>query len=161
MTSDRNESHAVGKAAPRVDGVGKVTGAAKFTADVDVPGALWAKALRSPHAHARIVAIDASRAKALPGVHAVITGEDVPRGRQGRKIRDLPVIAQDVVRFKGEQVAAVAADDEETAERALALIDVTYEELPAVLDPVEAAKDGAPLVHPAILTYGGPAEAAG
>ena len=148
-------THAVGVSTPRADALGKVTGSAEYTADVNVPGALWAKALRSPHVHARIVRIDASRARALPGVRAVITGVDVTTARQGRRIRDLPVIAQDVVRFVGEQVAAVAADDEETAERALALIDVEYEPLPFVLDPVEATQDGAPLVHPDIANYGG------
>ena len=146
---------AVGISIPRADALGKVTGAAEYTADVHVPGALWAKALRSPHVHARIKRINASRARALPGVHAVIIGADVTTARQGRRIRDLPVIAQDVVRFVGEQVAAVAADDEEIAERALALIEVEYEPLPFVLDPVEAAKDSAPLVHPNIADYGG------
>jgi CO/xanthine dehydrogenase Mo-binding subunit len=148
-------THAVGVSTPRADALGKVTGSAEYTADVNVPGALWAKALRSPHVHARIVRIDTSCARALPGVRAVITGVDVTTARQGRRIRDLPVIAQDVVRFVGEQVAAVAADDEETAERALALIDVEYEPLPFVLDPVEATQDGAPLVHPDIANYGG------
>jgi CO/xanthine dehydrogenase Mo-binding subunit len=146
---------AVGVSVPRADGLGKVTGAAEYTADVVVNGALWAKALRSPHAHARIKRIDASKARAFPGVHAVITGDDVPRVLSGRRIRDLPIIAQDVVRFVGEQVAAVAADDEETAERALELIEVDYERLPAVLDPLEAMAAGAPLVHPDIHNYGG------
>jgi CO/xanthine dehydrogenase Mo-binding subunit len=140
---------------PRIDGVGKVTGAAEYTADVAIEGALWAKVLRSPHAHARITRVDASKARAFPGVHAVITGDDVPRVLSGRRIKDLPIIAQDVVRFVGEQVAAVAAIDEETAERALALIEIEYDPLPMVLDPEEALADGAPLVHPYIQHYGG------
>jgi CO/xanthine dehydrogenase Mo-binding subunit len=146
---------AIGVSVPRADGLGKVTGSAEYTADVAIDGALWAKALRSPHAHARIKRIDASRARAFPGVYAVVTGEDVPHVLSGRRIKDLPIIAQDVVRFVGEQVAAVAAVDEETAERALALIDVEYEPLPAVFDPQDAMAEGAVLVHPDIQKYGG------
>jgi CO/xanthine dehydrogenase Mo-binding subunit len=146
---------AIGVSVPRADGLGKVTGSAEYTADVAVPDALWAKVLRSPHAHARIVRVDASKARAYPGVHAVITGEDVPHILSGRRIKDLPIIAQGVVRFVGEQVAAVAAVDEETAERALALIEVEYEPLPTVFDPEEAVKPGAVLVHPDLPNYGG------
>ena len=153
MTSE--VTHAIGQAAPRADGLGKATGASTFTADVLLPGALWAKALRSTRRHARIVRIDVSRAKAMPGVHAVLTGHDVPATLFGRRIKDLPVLAQGVVRHLGEQVAAVAADDIETAERALQLIDVEYEELPYVLDPFEAMEPRAVLVHPLVHTYGG------
>ena len=144
-----------GPSTPRADALGKVTGAARYTADVLLPDALWAKALRSPLPHARILRIDASRARALPGVHAVVTGADVSRVLFGRKIRDLPVIAIDVVRFVGEQVAAVAAEDEETAERALRLIDVDYEELPTVFDAAEAMQPDAVLLHPNVHEYGG------
>ena len=132
----------VGAPIPRIDGRDKVTGAANYGADVEVPGTLWAKTLRSPFPHARIRGIDTSAAKALPGVHAVLTGDDIPANmRWGRRIVDVPVLAQSEVRFVGEQVAAVVADDEEIAQRALELIDVDYAELPAVTDPEEAMKN--------------------
>lgn len=131
----------------RVDGLEKVTGAAKYAADFTRPGMLHAKVLRSPFPHARIVSIDASRARALPGVRVVLTGQDIPDCRVGRSMRDMPVLARERVRFVGEKVAAVAAEDQETAEEALDLIDVDYEELPAVFDPIEAMQPGAPLVH--------------
>src|SRR4051812_4124359 len=116
---------AVGKPTGRVEGVEKVTGAAKYTFDVPVEGLLWAKALPSPHPHARIVSIDTSEARALPGVVAVITGEDVmDAGLYGSTLRDMPVLARGVVRFAGERVAAVAAIDEDTAQHALDLIEV-------------------------------------
>ena len=148
--------HAVGVPVPRVDGPGKVTGDASYAADVHAEGTLWAKPLRSPHAHAQILSIDTSRARAVPGVHAVVTGDDLPpNSRWGRKTVDVPLLAQGVVRFPGEQVAVVVADDEETAERAVALIDVAYEELPAVIDPEEAMLADATLIHPDVVTYDG------
>ncbi len=110
-----------------LDGPDKVTGAARYTFDVAIPGMLHAKVLRSPHPHARILSIDASRAEALPGVAAVVTGADaakLPDPYYGVAIRDQPVIALDKVRYVGDMVAAVAAADEETAYRALGLIDV-------------------------------------
>lgn len=110
----------------RVDGLEKVTGAAKYAADFTRPGMLHAKVLRSPFPHARIVSIDASRARALPGVRVVLTGQDIPDCRVGRSMRDMPVLARERVRFVGEKVAAVAAEDQETAEEALDLIDVDY-----------------------------------
>ena len=132
----------VGAPIPRIDGRDKVTGAANYGADFDIPGLLWAKTLRSPYPHARIRSIDTSAAAALPGVHAVLTGDDIPGSmRWGRRIVDVPVLAQGETRFVGEQVAAVVADDEEIAQRALELIAVDYEELPAVTDPEEAMKD--------------------
>jgi CO/xanthine dehydrogenase Mo-binding subunit len=146
----------IGKYTPRVDGVEKVTGAAHYTADFALPGTIWGKVLHSPYAHARIVRIDTSAAKALPGVHAVLTGEDVHTGGlYGRRIRDIPVLAYERVRFVGERVAAVAADDKDTAQRALDLIEVEYEELPAVFDPMEAMADGAPVLHPDFPSYAG------
>src|SRR5690349_11850558 len=108
---------------------------------------LWAKVLRSPLPHARIVSIDTSRARSLPGVHAVLTGQDLPAVRVGRSHRDMPVLARDKVRFIGEKVAAVAAESVELAEQALGLIEVEYDELPAVFDPLEAMQPGAPLLH--------------
>lgn len=132
----------------RVDARAKVSGSALYAADVSRPGMLIGAILRSPLPHARIVSIDTSAAHALPGVHAVLTGADIPPdARFGRNMRDVPVLARDKVRFVGEKVAAVAAESAEIAEAALRLIDVTYEELPAVFDPLEAIQLGAPLVH--------------
>ncbi len=139
---------AIGAPTPRVDGVDKTTGRAIYTADILPEGALFAKTLRSPYAHARIRSINISAAEQLPGVSAVVTGADIFEGaRHGRAVVDVPVLAQGIVRFIGEQVAAVAADDEETAQRAVELIEVDYEELPAVLNIDEATAEGAPLVH--------------
>ena len=146
---------AIGKPVGRVEGEAKVTGTARYAADVNLPGMLWAKCLRSPLPHARIKAIDTSRARALPGVRAVLTAADIPDRRWGRALWDMQVLARDVVRFVGERVAAVAADDRETAEEAVHLIEVEYEELPAVFDPLEAAKPDAPVLHPDLLTYRG------
>jgi len=140
---------AIGHTVPRVDGVDKVSGDAIYAADIKLKGVLWAKTVRSPYPHARILTIHSRAAKALPGVHAVITGDDLPPNSiWGRRIVDIPVLAQGVVRFAGEQVAAVVADDEETAERAVGLIEVEYEELKAVLNPESAMEPGSQLVHP-------------
>ena len=116
---------------------------------------LWAKALRSPLPHARIVRIDTSKAEALPGVRCVVTGADTSGMLYGRGMLDVAVLADGRVRFIGERVAAVAADDLHTAEAAVALIDVEYEELPAVLDPDEAIREGAPIIHPDMSSYVG------
>ena len=113
---------------------GKATGATQFTADVRLPGMLWGEVLRSPFSHARILRIDTTKAERLPGVHAVLTGADVRGIRYGRRYKDVPVLAQDVVRYIGDRVAAVAAEDAATAAAAAALIEVDYEELPAVFD---------------------------
>ena len=133
--------------ADRVDGLEKVTGGAQFAADIARPGQLIAKVLRSPHAHARIGNLDASKARALPGVHMVLTGADLPDYRIGRAIRDMPILARDKVRFIGEKVAAVAAETAEIAEAACELIEVDYEIIPAVFDPLEAIEPDAPLIH--------------
>ena len=145
----------LGKPTPRVEGAEKVTGNAKYTADQFLPGTIWGRVLHSPYAHARIVSIDTSAAKALPGVHAVITGADVEARLWGRIIKDVPVLATDRVRYIGDRVAAVAADDEDIAGQALDLIEVEYEELPAVFDPEEALSSGAPLLHPDYTSYVG------
>jgi CO/xanthine dehydrogenase Mo-binding subunit len=145
----------IGQASPRVDAQEKVTGAALYTADVSLPGALWGASLRSPFPHARIVNVDTSQALLVPGVHAVLTGRDVQGVRYGRRLYDVPVLAEDKVRFIGERVAAVAASDRDAAEEALLLIDVEYEELPAVFDPLEALRDGAPILHPDLNSYAG------
>jgi len=145
----------VGQPIPRTDNIGKVTGETRYTSDVLLPGTLWAKTLRSPYSHARILRIDASSAEKAPGVRAVITGKDVRGILYGRRYQDISELAQDKVRFLGERVAAIAADTLEQAEHALDLIQVDYEELPAVFDPLAAAKPGAPIIHPALHTYKG------
>jgi CO/xanthine dehydrogenase Mo-binding subunit len=118
--------HVIGKPTRRVDGAEKATGNARYAADVSLPGTLWGKCLHSTYAHARIVRIDTTAAKRIPGVHAVITGADVRGGLWGRAVKDIPVLAYDRVRFFGERVAAVAADDEDIAQTALDLIEVEY-----------------------------------
>lgn len=137
----------VGKAVPRAEGADKVTGRTQYVADVPIEGALWGKVLRSPVPHARIVKVDASKAKNLPGVHAVLAGADLPPVFVGSRMKDLPVLARDRVRFVGDPVAAVAAESKHIGEEALALIEVEYDELPALYDPVEALKPGAALIH--------------
>src|SRR3972149_11752047 len=141
---------------PAGGGAERPPGPPRYAADILLPGILYGASLKSPHAHARIVRIDTSAAKRLPGVHAVITGQDVKdAGLWGRMVKDVPVIAVDRVRFIGERGAAVAAEDEDIAQRALDLIEVEYEELPTVLDPIEAMKDGAPILHPDFNDYFG------
>jgi CO/xanthine dehydrogenase Mo-binding subunit len=133
----------------RVDGVDKVTGAAKFTGDLAFAELLEAKVLRSPFAHAKIVSIDTSKAAALPGVAAILTGGDLTDidPYYGNCLRDRAVVATDKVRFVGEPVAVVAAASGLVAEQALALIDVRYQELPCVVDIDAARAEGAPLLH--------------
>jgi carbon-monoxide dehydrogenase large subunit len=147
--------HVIGQPVARTDNAGKVTGEARYTADVLLPGTLWAKTLRSPYSHARIIRIDTSRAEKAEGVRAVLTGKDVAGILYGRRYRDISILAQDRARFLGERIATVAADTLEQAERALELIDVHYEELPAVFDPEAALQEGAPIIHPDVATYKG------
>src|SRR5712692_347183 len=137
----------VGQPIARLDGIDKVNGAARYSADVTLPGLCWGKALRSPLPHARIVRVDTSKAKALAGVLAVLTAQDLPDVLVGRRMFDMPMLARARVRFIGEKVAVVAAVDPDVAEEALGLIDVEYEDLPAVFETVEAIADGAPAVH--------------
>ncbi|MEU5832891.1 molybdopterin cofactor-binding domain-containing protein [Streptomyces diacarni] len=138
----------VGSGAPRPDGGLKVTGVFAYSSDLRRDDAVWGATLRSPHPSARVLSIDASRARALPGVRAVLTHEDVPGlPRYGMKVADQPVLASDRVRYQGEPVALVAADHPETARRALALVDVRYVELPALTDPEAALRGEGPLVH--------------
>lgn len=124
-----------------------MTGQTKYAADLEFPGLLWAKVLRSPIPHGRIKKIDTTKAKALAGVHAALTGADVPHVFVGTRVKDQPVLVSDRVRFVGDAVAAVAAASEAIAEEALNLIEVEYEELPGVYDPEEALKPSAPLIH--------------
>src|SRR5262249_29332282 len=137
----------------RVDALLKVTGRMPYAADFAIDGCLHAAAVRGPYPHARIVSIDASKALALPGVRDVLTGADVPSVRTGRGMRDVPVLAVDRCRFAGEMVAAVAADDRETARMAANLVEVEYEPMPAVFDPLAALEPGAVVLHDQPWTY--------
>jgi len=139
----------IGKGTRRVDAAAKATGEALFTADLSLPRMLVAKVLRSPLAHARILRVDTSKAERLPGVRAVVTSADSTGEKWGvfRYTQDQAFLPADKVRFIGEEVAAVAAVDEDTALEALGLIEVDYEELPAVFTLEESLKPGAILIH--------------
>ena len=157
LTSDK-EYKVVGTRPVRHDGADKVTGLARYSADLNLPGMLYGKVLRSPHAHARIKSIDTGKAEAMPGVRAVITGADIvePAGRASDlaegaminfKFLSNNVMAQDKALYKGHAIAAVAAVSAHIAEEALAQIDVEYEALPPVMHAREAMSEGATLVH--------------
>ncbi len=139
----------IGKSVPKIDGREKVTGQAKYTADLKFPNMLYGKILTSPHAHARILSIDTSEAETIPGVKEVITHKDVPDLKYGISPArwDENIFCIDKVRFVGDKVAAVACVDEETCYRALAAIKVEYEVLPAVLDFRHAMDEGQPQIH--------------
>ena len=146
----------VGKSVTRTDNLEKVTGAARYTSDVELhlPGLLYGKILHSPYPHARILDIDTSQAERLPGVKIVLTGKDMLPARVGRCVADRHLLARERVRFVGDAVAAVAADTPETAEEALQLIKVEYQELPAVFDAEEAMRPDYPVVlHPDLTNY--------
>ncbi|MDA1095878.1 MAG: xanthine dehydrogenase family protein molybdopterin-binding subunit [Chloroflexi bacterium] len=146
----------VGERTPRTEGREKVTGNAEYAIDVLPEGTLWCRFLRSPYPHAKVRRIDVERARSLPGVHAILTGEDVRGLRAGNMFVDEPLLSSwDRLRFIGDRVAAVAAVDADTADRALALIEVDYEELPPVLSPRESMEAGAPILHPDFNTYRG------
>jgi carbon-monoxide dehydrogenase large subunit len=149
------ELKVVGHPMGRIEGPEKVGGKTLYTADIQLPGILWGRCLRSPHSHARIVRVNTEKAKKVTGVLAVLTGADLPPFRVGLSLQDIPVLAQGQVRFIGEKVAAVAAIDPDAAEEALSLIEVVYEELPAVFDPKRAMEPGAPLVHEELPSYKG------
>ena len=142
------EGDVIGKNVRRIDAPSKVSGRLKYAGDMTMPNMLHVQVLRSPHAHARIVSIDTSAAEAMGGVEGVITSADVP-GQDGFGVfvNDQPVMARGKVRYVGEAIAAIAAEDVLTAKRALAAIKVVYEQLPAVFDPDEALRPGAPVVH--------------
>jgi len=138
----------VGKAQPNPDALAKIRGQAKFTDDYQFPGMLYARTLRAGLPHARIRSIDTSAARALAGVHAVLTHEDVPgRNLHGIVTLDWPVLCGEKVRYAGDPVAVVAADTESIAARAVELIEVDYEELPSVTDAMDAVRPGAPVLH--------------
>jgi xanthine dehydrogenase D subunit len=138
----------VGEQTQRADGVPKVRGEFEYSSDLWMDGMLWGATLRSPHPHARIWSIDTSEAEEMPGVHAILTHEDVP-GRKvyGMEVPDQPVLAWETIRYQGEPVAVVAADHPETARRALGKISVEYEILDPLTDPEEALKEDAPQLH--------------
>src|SRR5436853_3463579 len=146
----------VGTSPVKHDGIDKVTGRAKFGADVFLPGMLVGKILRSPHAHARIKSIDTSAAEKLPGVKAVVTRDDFPEIKPGTTGGDMTgnAMAREKALYDGHPVAAVAAVSEAIAKQALKLIKVEYEVLPHVIDPVEAMAPGAPILHEHIRTKG-------
>src|SRR5438034_3742447 len=151
--TDTAQPSAFAKPAGRVEGSRKVTGAAHYAADYDRPGPLWAKFLTSPLPHAIIRSINTTAARAVPGVHAIVTGADIGPKRYGKVLYDQPVLAYERVRFIGERVAAVAAETVEAAEQAVGLIEVEYEDIPAIFDGEDALKEGAPILHPEIATY--------
>src|SRR5690348_13112379 len=122
----------IGRSATRLDGQAKVSGAIRYAADIERPGIIWGKCLRSPYPHARIRGIETAAARKIDGVFAVLTADDLPRRLVGRRLKDMPVLAGDRVRFIGERVAVVAAQTPEIAEEALNRIVVDYEEIKAV-----------------------------
>ncbi len=132
----------------RVEGREKVTGAARYAADFKREGMLHAVFVGSPYAHALLRRIDVSAARAVPGVRAVLTGADLRPARFGRRLQDWPVLAWERVRFIGDRVAVIAADTLEVAEEAARLVEVEYDELPAVFDPVASLAADAPVIHP-------------
>ena len=150
-----NSHNTIGKSLPRVDARGKVTGQTPYSGDLNLPDMLYMKILFADRPHARVISIDTGKAEAAPGVVAVYTAKDVPVNEYGLQWQDQPVLCgpgsskpgADVVRFVGDQVAAVVAKTEPQAAAALKLIQVTYEDLPVVTDPVEAMKPDSPRVH--------------
>ncbi len=149
LTDDSSQHETIGKSLPRVDAAEKVTGRAKYTGDYHLENMLYGKILHSPIPHGRIKNIDTNQAEQLPGVRLVLTGKDVTDITYGVTPAryDEHVLAKDRVRYIGDEVAAVIAVDEETAEKALSLIEVDYEELPTVFNPMDAIKDAAPQLH--------------
>src|ERR687887_1583284 len=137
----------IGQRVQRVEGYDKVTGESKYVADIQLPGMLVGKVLRSPYPHARIVNIDTSRAEKLRGVRAVVTAEDTIKRPWGAFFADQYILSVGKTRYVGEEVAAVAAIDSDIAEEAIDLIDVEWEPPPAVFDAEEAIQDGRPLIH--------------
>ncbi|HET8645209.1 MAG TPA: xanthine dehydrogenase, partial [Vicinamibacteria bacterium] len=154
MTDTREALTTVGRSERRVDSVKLATGRGTFVDDIALPGLLHARILHSPHAHARIRRIDAARARAMPGVALVLTHEDVPRVPYTTAGQGWPepspydaVMLDGKVRFVGDRVAVVAAEDPELALKACQAIEVEYEALPAVFDPEQSMAEGAPVIH--------------
>ena len=138
----------IGKRIVKMDAPEKASGQTRYVQDLNLPGQLIGMILRSARVHARIVRIDVSRARALPGVHAVITAEDVPHQRTLGVGKDQLPLKVGFVRSQRDEIAAVAADNAEIAAAALKLIEVEYEDLPIVTDPRAALMEGAPIIHP-------------
>src|SRR5213082_2985833 len=135
MSIEVGRKAGVGQSVPRIDGVPKVKGEFEYASDLHRDGMLWGATLRSPHPHAQVISIDISAATAMPGVSAVLTHADVPgKSTFGLDVQDQPVLAKDVVRYAGEAVAVVAAEDPELARAALKAITVNYKVLTPVTD---------------------------
>ena len=145
----------VGSSVPRAEGADKVIGRTLYAADVTLPGTLLGKILRSSYPHARILHMNTANARKVPGVKAIVTGEDTRGLYFGKQIRDMPVLCWDTVRFVGDRVAAVAAEALDAAEEAVGLIEVEYEQLAAVFDPLEAMQSSAPRLHANVTAYEG------
>ena len=137
----------IGTTMPRLEALSKATGRAQYTDDIVLPGMLFGAIVSSPHSHARIVSYDTSKALAVPGVKAVVTGADLEARYMGLLVKDETVLAKDRVRYSGEPVAAVAATSFAAAQAAARLVEIEYEELPAVFTPDEAMAAGAPILH--------------
>ena len=151
----RERTGVIGESAQRMDALGKVTGAAPYPGDIDMDGQLWMRIKFSDRAHARVLAVDASKAESLPGVRRVFTSADVPVNEYGLVIKDQPVLCgpgdkegSDAVRCYMDMVATVAAETDAIARQAVELIEVQYQDLPTVFDPEEAMQDSAPQLHP-------------
>jgi CO/xanthine dehydrogenase Mo-binding subunit len=171
MTAENPDNLWIGKRTPRPDGADKVTGRAAYAADTNMPGMIWGKVLRSPHAHARIKSIDTSKAEALPGVEAVMTAKDIvdfpiAKGPVMLGIQDMRwmcrnVMAREKALFHGHPVAAVAATSQIIAAEALKLIKVDYEVLPWAIDVEDAMKPGASILHDHVKFEDKPSNIAG
>ncbi|MSP41050.1 MAG: xanthine dehydrogenase family protein molybdopterin-binding subunit [Deltaproteobacteria bacterium] len=155
MKTKRPNYSSIGKSAPRIEGEKKVSGKTLYTADHILPGTVWGKVLRSPYPHARIKRVNTERAKAHGGVLAVLTAADIPDVLTGRRLRDMPMLANDRVRFIGEKIAVVAALERDVAEEGAQLIEVEYEPLTPVFDPLAAIAEGAPELHEHMADYQG------
>jgi CO/xanthine dehydrogenase Mo-binding subunit len=146
--------YSVGKSLPRIDSLFKIKGETKYTLDMELPGMLYAKIKRSNIAHGKILRIDTTKAEKLDGVRAVMTSADIPDRRYGYGLNDEEIIPRDRVRYVGEPIAAVAAVSEEIAEEAIDLIEVQYEEYPAIFDPEESmSRNPRIVIHPDLHSY--------
>ena len=142
----------IGKSVKRVDALKKVTGSLKYVDDIKMARMLYVAVKRSPHAHANIISIDISEAIKLKGVKDIITGENYDK-RSGLYLEDRFFLAVEKVRYRGEAVVAIAAESEEIAKTAVELVNIEYEILPAVTNPVDGMKSDSPLVHPDLKDY--------
>lgn len=151
----RNERSVLGQRLPRLDGLSKVNGKHVYASDVSLPGMLYGRVVRSKVPHGQLRAIDTSRARAMPGVRAVITAEDLPQVRFGFAVKDQTLFAADIVRFVGHPVAAIAATTLEGAEEAAAFVELSIDPLPAIFDTEAALRDNALLIHSEWASYSG------